>query len=153
MLSISLGPVALPVPPLLLLAAVWAASRLASWLVTQQGQGSAHAAGDAMLVASALGLLASRLAYLAMNADLYLGHPLLALDIRDGGWNSPAGVAAGLAWPGWRAAACALRRCVARWPAQRWPGWLLGPWHRLHWGCAAPHPCRRWPSRNSAAAQ
>lgn len=107
MLSISIGPVALPVAPLSLLLAVWGASWLAGRLFMRQGgpaadRQAADLAGHTVFVAAALGLLAARLAHLAMNADLYAVSPLSALDLRDGGWHTPAGVIAGGAWLAWR---------------------------------------------------
>ena len=106
MLSVSLGPVALPVAPLLLLLSVWGAT----WLASRMASGSADsshpgAAGNAVLHAALVGLLAARLAYLGLHADLYIATPWSALDVRDGGWHLASGVAAGvacLAWRGWR---------------------------------------------------
>lgn len=100
MLSIPLGPVALPVAPVLLLLAVWAASWLASRLASSaadKGQ-----AGNAVFHAALIGLLAARLAHLGLNADLYIATPWSALDVRDGGWHLPSGVLAGVAWLAWR---------------------------------------------------
>jgi len=103
MLSISLGPIAMPLAPVLLLFAVWAASWLAARLV-RKGSDKAHRdlAGLVIIHAALLGLLAARLAYLALNADAYLASPVAALDLRDGGWYAPAGLIAGLAWLAWR---------------------------------------------------
>jgi thiol:disulfide interchange protein len=47
----------------------------------------------------------ARLAYLALNVDLFLAAPASAIDLRDGGWHAATGIAAGaawLAWTGWR---------------------------------------------------
>lgn len=113
MLSISLGPIALPVAPVLLLCAVWAASWLASRIAGRMGEAHrAASAGNAVFVAAAWGLLAARLAYLALNADAYRASPWSALDLRDGGWYAPAGALAGTAWLVWRG---------LRVPALRWP--------------------------------
>ena len=103
MLSVSLGPVALPVAPMLLLLAVWGAT----WLASRMASGSADsshpgAAGNAVLHAALVGLLAARLAHLGLHADLYIATPWSAFDIRDGGWQLPSGVAAGVAWLAWR---------------------------------------------------
>jgi thiol-disulfide isomerase/thioredoxin len=115
MLSISLGPFALPVAPLLLLLAVWGASWLASRLAAKGSDPDCSAAaGNAVLNAALVGLLAARLAYLALQADLYIASPWSALDMRDGGWHLPTGAVAGvawLAWKGWRVPA--LRRPLA----------------------------------------
>jgi len=110
MLSISLGPVALPVQPLLLLLVVWAASWLATALRTRSRPAIAldenpHAAGNAIFAAAGFALLGARLAHLALNADLYLCEPASAVDLRDGGWQAATGIAVGtawLAWKGWR---------------------------------------------------
>jgi thiol-disulfide isomerase/thioredoxin len=127
MLSIALGPVALPVAPLLLLLAVTGASWLASWLASRMASGMASrtassrvdagdpgAAGHAVINAALVGLLAARLAHLGLNADLYIATPWSAFDVRDGGWHGPSGVMAGVAaltWQGWRMPA--LRRPLA----------------------------------------
>ncbi len=100
MISISLGPVALPVAPMLLLCAVWAASWLASRMAVRSGdRHRAVMAGNAVFQAAGLGLLAARLAHLALNADAYLtASPWSALDLRDGGWHTLTGALAGSAW-------------------------------------------------------
>jgi thiol-disulfide isomerase/thioredoxin len=109
MTSISLGPLALPVPPLLLLLVVWAASWLATVLHARAGQGTRgrrpQAAGNAIFIAAGCALLGARLGHLAHNADLYLAAPASAIDLRDGGWHAATGIAAGavaLAWQAWR---------------------------------------------------
>lgn len=108
MLSISIGPLALPAAPLAWLAAVW----LASWAATRlhartkeladAGQQADGDPGNTVLVAAGIGLAVARLAHLAANAPPYLAEPAAALDLRDGGWNAPAGVAAAAAWALWR---------------------------------------------------
>lgn len=107
MLSISLGPLALPVAPVLLLLAVWIASWTAAKVAARQARGAelpgnADAASHAVFVAAMIGLLAARLAYLASNAEAYLASPGSMLDIRDGGWHPIAGVIVGAAWLAWR---------------------------------------------------
>lgn len=120
MLSISLGPIALPVAPVLLLA-VWIASWTATRLAARQATGAelpgtADAAGHAVVVAAVIGLLAARLAHLASNAGPYLASPGSMLDLRDGGWHPLAGGivgAAWLAWRGWRMPQCRRPLTVA----------------------------------------
>jgi thiol-disulfide isomerase/thioredoxin len=111
MLSVSLGPLALPVAPLLLLLAVAGAAWLAARLA---GESLAVPAGNAVSSAVLWGLLASRIAHLAIHAELYLATPLAAIDLRDGGWHAPIGALVGLAWLTWRGARSpALRRPLA----------------------------------------
>lgn len=111
MLSIPLGPLALPVAPLLLIAAVWGASWLASRLAGREHGG---AAADAVLQAALVGLLAARTAHVALNLSAYGPTPWSAFDVRDGGWHAPTGFAAGTLWLAWRALRrAALRRPVA----------------------------------------
>jgi thiol-disulfide isomerase/thioredoxin len=126
MLSISLGPLALPVAPMLLLATVWASSWLASRLAPPE---QSRSAGDAVFMAAVLGLLAARIGHVARYADLYLETPLSVFDIRDGGWLAWAGLAAGSAWlvrRAWRAPA--LRRSLAGAATAGAAAWLLASW-------------------------
>lgn len=107
MLSISLGPMALPVAPLLLLLAVWIASWTSTKLSTRQHPDAADAkdadaAGNTVFVAAGFGLLGARLAHLASHAQPYLASPASMLDLRDGGWDTLAGAVAGSAWLVWR---------------------------------------------------
>jgi thiol-disulfide isomerase/thioredoxin len=107
MLSVSLGPIALPVAPMLLLLAVWIASSTATKLAARQARdedlpGSTDAAGHTVFVAAGIGLLAARLAYLGSNAGPYLVSPGSMLDLRDGGWHPIVGGIAGAAWLAWR---------------------------------------------------
>jgi len=125
MLSISFGPLALPVAPLLLLAAVWGASWLAARLAGRSArQEDARAAGNAVLGAALAGLLAARLGHLALNAGPYLDAPWSALDLRDGGWHAISGALAGLAWLAWRG----RRAPVLRRPLAAGAGLAAGLW-------------------------
>ncbi|HSQ71612.1 MAG TPA: TlpA disulfide reductase family protein [Rubrivivax sp.] len=113
MLSFSIGPLAFPVAPLLLLAAVWGASWLAARLAARAApQALAQAAGRAVVNAALVGLLAARGVHLALNLDPYLASPGSMLDLRDGGWHAPSGALAGAAWLAWRG---------HRWPLLRGP--------------------------------
>ncbi|HMW24595.1 MAG TPA: TlpA disulfide reductase family protein, partial [Burkholderiaceae bacterium] len=58
----------------------------------------AASAGNALLLAAAVGLLAARLTHVLTHADLYALDPLTALDLRDGGWHPWAGWLIGLVW-------------------------------------------------------
>lgn len=126
MLSISLGPLALPVAPVLLLSTIWASSWLASRLAAPE---QSKAAGDAIFMAAMLGLLVARVGHVAQHADLYLGSPLSVLDIRDGGWHPWAGLAGASIWLIWRAwRAPALRRSLAGAVTAGVAAWLLTSW-------------------------
>lgn len=104
MLSVSLGPLALPVAPLLLLAALAAASWLARALVRRAGPpGPADKASNALWGAVGVGLVGARLGHLLPHAEAYAALPWGALDLRDGGWHLPTGLVAGIAWLTWRA--------------------------------------------------
>jgi thiol-disulfide isomerase/thioredoxin len=115
MLSISLGPVALPVAPLVWGMAVWGAAWVASRMAARRfDKEQAGAAGSAVFNAALLGLLAARLTHLGLNADLYIATPWSTLDVRDGGWHAPTGALAGTAWLVWRGLRTpALRRPLA----------------------------------------
>jgi len=106
--SISLGPLALPVMPLLLMGALLAASTLADRLTPAgdaAGGGTRRrgGAGGSILNAALAAFAAARLVHVGMNLPAYLEQPWAMLDLRDGGWHAPAGVAAGLAWIAWEA--------------------------------------------------
>ena len=102
MLSLTLGPIALPLAPVLLLGAVWGTSWLATRLARRTSTANpADLAGSSVTQAALLGLLAARLVYLSLHADAYLATPWAVFDLRDGGWHAPAGLAAGAAWLGW----------------------------------------------------
>jgi thiol-disulfide isomerase/thioredoxin len=106
-LSLSIGPLAFPLPPLLVLAAVFTALFVARRAVPPAERGRAE---GAVWSAALAALLAARAGHLVLNAAAYAAHPLSMLDLRDGGWSWPAGLAVGvgvLGWHGWR------------WPAAR----------------------------------
>lgn len=115
MLSVSIGPLALPLPPLVLLAAVtiaaWVSNRLharqvaavrATPAAPDTASTSPAAPGDTVWLAMLLGLAAARLVHVLVHAQAYLDSPLAMLDVRDGGWHAPTGFAAGLAWLAWK---------------------------------------------------
>jgi thiol-disulfide isomerase/thioredoxin len=111
MQTLSIGPLAFPLAPLMVLLAIAAASAVASLVA---GRERATAAGNAVFHAAVVGLLAARLAYLAQHAAVYAAMPLAAFDLRDGGWNASAGLMAGAAWLVWRGRRLpALRRALA----------------------------------------
>ena len=103
MLSLPLGPIALPLAPVLLLIAIRGSSWLASRLARQGADKvPGEQAGRTVTHAGLLGLVAARLAYLVWHADAYLASPWAAFDLRDGGWSASAGLVAGVAWLAWR---------------------------------------------------
>lgn len=114
MISLSLGPLALPVGPLIWLGAIWAASWAASLWARRLGLPKSVGAGDVLFNASLLGLLGARVVYVLMHLNLYLAQPWSMVDVRDGGWHAPSGAivaAVWLAWKGWRVPA--LRQPLA----------------------------------------
>jgi thiol-disulfide isomerase/thioredoxin len=103
MSSITLGPLALPLNPLLMMAGWW----LAAWLVDRLAGPAQRPAARALMVATVVGLLAARGGFVALAWSAYAGDPVSMLDIRDGGWMPGAGAAAAggaLAGYGWRRA-------------------------------------------------
>lgn len=109
MLALSLGPLALPLEPVLVLAAgvaaQWTARRLAP-------QALAETAQNLVLQALLLGLLAARMGHVGDHLDAYAAEPWSMLDLRDGGWQSDTGLAAAVLWFMWR---------LRAWPAHAQP--------------------------------
>ena len=114
--SVLIGPMALPTMAL----ALFLAMLLSQWWARRQ-QLRLEQAVDALLMRSFLvGLLAARLAYVGQWWQEYLlpathsaASVLQIVDIRDGGWNLWAGLAAAAAWTLWRARRnTALRRAT-----------------------------------------
>lgn len=104
MYAISLGPLALPVAPVLLIGSVWLGAWMAGlWARHRQALLSSERTGDPLIHAAWWGLLWARLVHVALHADLYLAQPLAIVDVRDGGWHAWSGWAAGLAWLLWQA--------------------------------------------------
>lgn len=100
MLSIPLGPMALPVLPLLFYASVWLCTALARrWAGADGGAQAERIVWGAALA----GLLAARLGHVLHYWDAFAASPWAMLDIRDGGWFAPLGYAAAGAWMAWRA--------------------------------------------------
>ncbi len=108
---IALGPLLLPLELLLVLAAAALAVALAGWLGRRAGVPAADELWRTVLVA----LLAARLAFVYEYRLLYLASPLEVLDIRDGGWNAPFGVAAAWLWVLYRGRQQPLLRRPLRW--------------------------------------
>lgn len=87
--SVQLGPLALPLAPLVLVAA----AALALGVGKRLGRNRGVAAEAALLRMFLLGLLAARLGFVWVWRSAYLPEPLSILDIRDGGWEPVAGFA------------------------------------------------------------
>lgn len=98
--SINLGPLALPIAPLLLIAGLMLAMGAATWWSPKSER---LAARDRLFYAMLVGLVAARLVHVALNWDAYASDLLGMLDVRDGGWHAAAGIVAGLSWLAWRA--------------------------------------------------
>ena len=99
MMTISIGPLALPVAPLLALLALM----LTTWAVRRFSSSEDREAADAAVWwAAAVGLLAARVVHVVVHWSDYATQPGDMLDIRDGGFMSLAGVAAGLGFLVWR---------------------------------------------------
>jgi prolipoprotein diacylglyceryltransferase len=125
MLTVNLGPFAVPISQLVLMIALLAALG-AGHLVgrRQQTGGIGHSLSDMLLVA----LLVARIAFVAIWFDTYRNSPWSILDIRDGGFTPWAGMVAAL--------------LVAIWHGRSW-GWQQG---RLSGaGCLARYAC--WKGR------
>jgi thiol-disulfide isomerase/thioredoxin len=101
MLNVNLGPFALQVSHLLLLAALLVATGVGHLVGRQQQIGIGNSLIDMLWAA----LLAARLAFIATWFELYRNAPWSMLDIRDGGFTPWAGLVAALSvalWRGWR---------------------------------------------------
>lgn len=106
MMSIPLGPLALPAAPLVLLLSTWLAAWLADRLAVAASPSPATArrsAGPVLFSAALFGLLIARLAHVALHLAAYRAEPWSIVDVRDGGWNVWAGLAGGIAWVAWQA--------------------------------------------------
>lgn len=104
MLNVNLGPFAVQVSHLLLLASALVAAGVGHLVGRRQHTGIGNVLVDMLWAA----LLAARIAFVAIWFDVYRSAPWSMLDVRDGGFNPWAGLAAALLvalWRGWRGAA------------------------------------------------
>ena len=92
MINLQLGPLALPLNPLLMMAGWWLASAVADRLARHEAEPTPRRVARAMLLAAALGLLVSRAGFVAMGWAGYVAEPLSTLNLRDGGWMPLAGL-------------------------------------------------------------
>jgi thiol-disulfide isomerase/thioredoxin len=115
MLTLNLGPLALPVNPLLMMAGWWLAAAVADRLCAERSPRTRQVAARALMMSALVGLLASRAGFAALAWDAHMAEPQplwSLLNLRDGGWMPEAGWAAalgvlgGFAWrhPGTRRA-------------------------------------------------
>lgn len=121
--TLSIGPLTLPYPLLLVLLAVF----LGSFAGKRTGRGAGVDVEPLLFRILLAGAVAARLAFVVQFHDAYLKAPLDILDIRDGGWTPLAGFAAAGAY----ALAVGLRRGVLRRPLAAAIGttaaiWFLG---------------------------
>lgn len=110
MTSLTLGPLAIPLPHVLLYLGFFAAL-FAGWITGRKRKVNPEAALFAMFIG---GLLVARLAFVARYAEQYAATPMSIVDIRDGGFLALPGVLAALLIGGllaWRQAP--LRRPLA----------------------------------------
>ncbi|MGX9771919.1 redoxin family protein [Janthinobacterium aestuarii] len=113
MLSLQIGPLALPTGLVLLFVSLCVAYGVAWWLRRSRQLPDAGPLVSDMLIA---GLLAARLAFVLRWHEQYLAAPWSIINIRDGGFLAPAGIAAALAIAAWRCrrpAMAAMRRPLA----------------------------------------
>lgn len=106
MMSIPFGPMALPAAPLLLLSSTWFAAGLADWVAraTAPAQTVGRQSAGSVLIHSVLwGLGVARVAHLVPHLSAYRADPWAIFDVRDGGWNSWAGLAGSITWVAWQA--------------------------------------------------
>lgn len=110
MLSLQIGPLALPTGLVLLFVSLFVAYGVAWWLRRYRQLPDAGPLVSDLLIA---GLLAARLAFVLRWHEQYLAAPWSIMNIRDGGFLAPAGIAAALAIAAWRCrhpAMAAMRR-------------------------------------------
>ena len=113
MLSLQIGSLALPTGLVLLFVSLCVAYGVAWWLRRYRQLPDAGPLVSDLLIA---GLLAARLAFVLRWHEQYFAAPWSILNIRDGGFLAPAGIAAALAIAAWRCrrpAMAAMRRPLA----------------------------------------
>ena len=113
MLSLQIGPLALPTGLVLLFLSLCVAYGVAWWLRRYRQLPDAGPLVSDLLIA---GLLAARLAFVLRWHEQYFAAHWSILNIRDGGFLAPAGIAAALAIAAWRCrrpAMAAMRRPLA----------------------------------------
>ena len=112
MLSLQIGPLALPTGLVLLFVSLCVAYGVAWWLRRSRQLPDAGPLVSDMLIA---GLLAARLAFVLRWHEQYLAAPWSIINIRDGGFLAPAGIAAALAIAAWRCRRPAMAAGALAW--------------------------------------
>jgi thiol-disulfide isomerase/thioredoxin len=101
--AINIGTLSFSIP----LLAIFGAVMTSTWVGTRVARARGVDAEATLWFVILFALLVARAAFVVRYADLYLAAPLGILDIRDGGFSAPAGIAATLAagaWLSWRRA-------------------------------------------------
>lgn len=137
MLSVGLGPLSLPVSTALVLlglvVALFAGGRL--------GKRNGHSPERFIYQGLWVGLLAARIAFVAMYYTHFQGEGWKVIDIRDGGFIVPIGVAAGLAWCAFQSYRYAtVRKALlggVAWGVAVW-GFLFFAWQAMESGRQLP---------------
>ncbi len=123
MLSINLGPFALPVAQVLLLLSLWLAAGVGGALAVHDKA----AVGRTVAWMALAGFVVARLVFVAIEFDLYRATPWALIDFKDGGYTPWAGALAGLAVAAWRGRQQPrLRRALAGGLGAGALAWLLG---------------------------
>lgn len=131
-MSFTIGPLAPPASPALLLlstfVAMWLANRMAT-PVNEEPTAAAGSAGDLLLNSIGLGLLISRMAHVGAHHQAYFAEPWAVMDVRDGGWNAWVGLASGVGFITWRARRLPhWRKALAMGTAAGLTVWAVGTW-------------------------
>jgi thiol-disulfide isomerase/thioredoxin len=100
MMTLQLGPLALPTAPLIAIASLWIGLMVARRLAPTVAAAIERELWWALAVAA----LVARIGMIAIEPAYWRLDPLLWLNLADGGFLIPAGVAAGLLWMAWRLA-------------------------------------------------
>lgn len=101
MLSVNIGPFAIPTKVFLLFAIALIAIGIGYLVGRSKRTGIANAVADMLLA----GIVMARVVFVAQWFDVYRKAPWSIIDIRDGGFMLPAGIVSALlvaVWHGWR---------------------------------------------------
>lgn len=104
MMTLQLGPLALPTAPLIAIASLWIGLVVARRLTRTSAPTVAASIERELWWALAVAALVARLGQIAIEPAYWRLDPLLWLNLADGGFLMPAGLVAGLLWMAWRLA-------------------------------------------------